>query len=83
MANKNHGQEQAKVLTSDEMNYLIYRYLQECGECGESLGGNRIMVNIQVVCAGMPSHVQGQPATPAFCMEGMLMQCTLAEQPLC
>jgi hypothetical protein len=34
MANKNHGQEPAKVLTSDEMNYLIYRYLQECGECG-------------------------------------------------
>jgi hypothetical protein len=33
MSNKNHGQEQAKVLTSDEMNYLIYRYLQECGEC--------------------------------------------------
>lgn len=29
---KNHGQEQPKVLTSDEMNYLIYRYLQECGE---------------------------------------------------
>lgn len=28
---KNHGQEQPKVLTSDEMNYLIYRYLQECG----------------------------------------------------
>jgi hypothetical protein len=29
---KNHGQEQAKVLSSDEMNYLIYRYLQECGK---------------------------------------------------
>lgn len=27
------NQEQGKVLTSDEINYLIYRYLQECGEC--------------------------------------------------
>lgn len=35
---KNHGQEQAKVLTSDEMNYLIYRYLQECGECSMMQG---------------------------------------------
>lgn len=27
-------EEQPKVLTSDELNYLIYRYLQETGECG-------------------------------------------------